>query len=924
MYVTLFKKFKMKLESSHINEINLSEVTFREKSDLELKEYAASLQAQMLTNKVSLDDLLVDSFGLVREVSSRILGLRHFDTQLLGGIYLHQGKIAEMKTGEGKTLVASLPSFLNALSKKGVHIVTVNNYLAKRDQEFIGQIFRFLNVKVGLIQENMSIEEKKANYAADITYVTNTELAFDYLRDCTAQNITQVTQRPFNYCIVDEVDSILIDEARTPLILSNSSDSLRTSKEKFFVADSIIRCLQTDDYELEEKSKNIFLTPKGRLKIEDLLEIENLYDRSNPWITYINNSLRAHFAYKKNNDYIVSQDKIFIVDEFTGRVLADRRWSEGLHQAVEVKENVSLSPDSETFASITYQNFFRLYPKLSGMTGTAKTEEAELQSIYNLSVTQVPTYRPMVREDLPDLVYLDEYAKWKAIRNRCIELYTKGVPILVGTSTLSKSELLSKLLTEEAIPHQLLNARPENVKKESEIISQAGKKFSVTIATNMAGRGTDILLGGNKAYFIETSFKNYFSKIDKLKKFVLLPCKQNLQVKKSKSMVVQKNNLLNLAKYYSLLAKNKKIIDINSIDCNFYRFFWKNNKLSSKFQFLLGQTNFYYSLILTNFNFSTCNLDTSIFSYWAYLIYKHKQLHYTYQISKEQKEIKDLGGLYVLGTDRQDSRRIDNQLRGRSGRQGDIGVSQFFLSLDDRLLKLFADDNLKSIIRNLTLDPEEPIESQIVTKSLEKAQERVESLNFGVRKQLFEYDEVLEQQRAKLFIERKKLLNTRTPKKWVLQCCELVIDDLILNLKQNLIQESNFELQSKSFLINFFLRNNLISQSKIEQLSYDELRKTLYEELWILYEMKEEEYITLTGVNSFTEFERILLIDSIDECWKNHLQKMNLLKESVGWRVFAQKKPIREYKIGAYYLFKEMLIEISQRVFTNLFLFDYF
>ena len=919
----------MSLESSFITDINEREIFFQQKSDIALKEYANSLKNRYLNTDPDLDNLLIESFSLVREVSKRVLGLRPFDTQLLGGIYLHQGKIAEMKTGEGKTLVASLPAFLNALSGKGVHIVTVNNYLAKRDQEFIGRIFRFLNLRVGLIQENMNLEEKQANYAADITYVTNSELAFDYLRDCTAENISQVVQRPFNFCIIDEVDSILIDEARTPLILSSSMDRNTFAREKFFVADSIIRCLESDDYEIEEKTKNVFLTPKGRIKVEDLLEIENLYDLTNPWINFINNGLRAHFSYKRNNDYIVNQDKILIVDEFTGRVLADRRWSDGLHQAVEVKENVSLSPDSETFASITYQNFFRLYPKLSGMTGTAKTEEAELQSIYNLPVIQVPTYKKMIRKDLPDLVYLDEYAKWKAICNKCINLYNNEIPVLVGTSTLSKSELLSQLLLEKGVPHQLLNARPENVKKESEIVAQAGKKCSLTLATNMAGRGTDILLGGNHKYLTESSLDLYFSKLQNSRKILTL---SSSYTKENNEIILKKQSLSpsflkKMVNIFEILNNKKHLQFSFSFNKNYYRFLWESQKLDFKNNnntLLLIYPNLFFKLIKRDLNFSKFNIDASNIYFYIYLIYSLKESYYKKHVAKEQSDIKNLGGLFVIGTDRQDSRRIDNQLRGRSGRQGDEGVSQFFLSLDDRLLKLFADDNIKNVIRNLTLDPEEPIESNLVTRALEKAQERVESLNFSTRKQLFEYDEVLEGQRAKLFLERRKILQTKNPRKWILQCCELVIDDLILELKQN--NNKNFSLQSESklFLLQFVLRNNRINKEKILNLSIQDLRKLLYKNLWNLYLMREEEYITLTGVTSFSELERLIVVKSIDECWKNHLQKMNSLKESVGWRVFAQKKPIREYKIGAYYLFKEMLVDISHQTFLNMFLYDYF
>jgi preprotein translocase subunit SecA len=908
----------MNSESFLVSEIDLLEDLFKQKSDDELKEYTLNLKRQ-ISNKVDRQKILVESFALVREASNRVLGLRPFNTQLLGGIYLDQGQIAEMKTGEGKTLVASLPSFLNALDSKGVHIVTVNNYLARRDQEFIGQIFRFLGLKVGLIQENMTTQEKRANYNADITYVTNSELAFDYLRDCTAQKTTDLTQRPFNYCIIDEVDSILIDEARTPLILSTAT-SASSSSEKFFVADSIIRCLKTDDYEVDEKTKNVTLTPKGRLKVEDLLEINNLYDQQNPWINYISNALRAHFVYRKNNDYIVADNKIFIIDEFTGRILADRRWSDGLHQSVEVKENVLLSPDSETFASITYQNFFRLYPKLSGMTGTAKTEEAELQSIYNLSVAQIPTYRPMVRDDLSDLVYIDEYAKWKAVRNKCIQAYTDGQPVLIGTSTLSKSELLSKLLNEKQIPHQLLNARPENVRRESEIVAQAGKASNITIATNMAGRGTDILLGGNTEYLSKTQFFQHFKTQCFNQSYSIIGFKSSL----AEGKVLSPEKYDQFLNFYKKI-KNYRSTNVKSTKLKLFNLFYFNQI----YQLIYFPTVFfavYNSNLKYIFNNLESFLKTKKQNFNSSLLkYGYEFLFnlYNQYVLKERNRIKTLGGLSVIGTERQDSRRVDNQLRGRSGRQGDKGVSQFFLSLDDRLFKLFADDNLKNLIKNLTVDEDDPIESRIVTKSLEKAQERIESLNFSARKQLFEYDEVLEEQRARLFAERKIILETTDPKIWIIECCELVIDDICLDLKSLIVTNSNLQLQSKNYFLNLLLKKNLNLEEKLSTISLQELRKLIYKELWIAYEMREEEYITLTGVSSFREFERLALINNIDNCWKKHLQKMTILKESVGWRVFAQKKPIREYKIGSYYLFKEMLIEISHAVFKDIFLIDY-
>ena len=900
------------MEKSLVKAINTLEPIFSSKSDFELKEYSYFLKKRISENNSS-DNTICESFALVRETSKRILGLRPFDTQLLGGIYLHKGNAIEMKTGEGKTLVGSLPAFLNSLEEKGVHIVTVNNYLAKRDYNFIGQIFRFLNVSVGLIQEDLTTKEKKANYNAMITYVTNSELAFDYLRDCTTQTIQDLTQRPFNYCIVDEVDSILIDEARTPLILSTNLET-KTSREKFFVADSIVRCLKKSDYEIDEKIKNVILTNKGRLKVENLLEINDLYNLDNPWINYVDNALRAHYVYQRNIDYLTNDEKVYIIDEFTGRVLADRRWSDGLHQAVEVKENVPVSSNSETFASITYQNFFRLYPKLSGMTGTAKTEEPELQSIYNLSVKVIPTYKPMIRKDFSDQVYIDEYSKWKAVQKKCGDLYQKGIPVLVGTSTLSKSELLSTLLAEKNIPHELLNAKPENVKRESEIISQAGQRSSVTLATNMAGRGTDIVLGGNAEYLSKKKFLKTLIRAYSLKNNLIFSLHNNYFY-----FLIKFSLKVKISQLFFKLQKSQNFEKIQNSYSIYNIFLLENRIFEPKYNFLNLEN---YSLSYTRLNnetFPGVNFQVTklclLQNFYLCILNFHKQY-----VSIERSIIQNLGGLFVIGADRQDSRRIDNQLRGRAGRQGDPGSSQFFLSLDDRLFKLFADTNLKNLIKNLSLDAEDPIESSLVTKSLEKAQEKIESLNFSIRKQLFEYDEVLENQRAQIFFERRRILGTSKPKDWVIECCELVLDDICLDLYYSNQTNNKNQLRSKVLYLELIFQKHLNFSKELTSLRH--LRKKLYKNFWLNYELKEQEYLLSTNTTLYKEIERLILIQSIDDSWKRHLQKMNLLKESVGWRVFAQKKSIREYKIGSFFLFKELLLEISYNVFSSILVID--
>ena len=727
---------------SLMNQINVLENDLKTLSDSELRAKSFKLKKQYEDTQ-SLDSLVAESFALTREASLRTLGLRHFDVQLIGGLVLNNQKIAEMKTGEGKTLVATLPASLNAITKKGVHIVTVNDYLANRDQVSMGQIYRFLGLDTGLIQDGMSPSERKSSYNADITYVTNYELTFDFLRDNMALNLTDVVLRPFNYCIIDEVDSILIDEAQTPLIISNN---IQTPIEKYIVAAEITDYLELNiHYKVDEKNKNVVLTEEGSKQIENILSIQDLYNPKDPWIPYIINALKANALFFNNIHYIVQNNRIVIVDEFTGRIMPDRRWGDGLHQAIEAKEKVSIRQKTETVAAITYQNFFLLYPKLGGMTGTGKTTETEFEKIYKLSVDQIPTSRPVLRKDLPDFIYKDQFSKWNAIAQACNKISSTGQPILVGTTTVEKSEMLAQLLNEYNLSYQILNAKPENVRRESEIVAQAGAKGSITIATNMAGRGTDIILGGNinfkiqkKLYDILTLSKNY-----------TLAKKTNIFQSQLVSQFEGTSQKF-LSVLLSLL-NDDRFLKLSDIDI--LRILRENDRISiptipyqSSIRFLINEFVSYYK--------------------------KHQ--------NQENKIVKNLGGLYIVGTERNDSRRVDNQLRGRCGRQGDPGTSRFFLSLDDNLLRLFGGPKIQNFMQTQISD-NSPLESNLITKSLDSAQERVEERAYQQRKNLFDYDDVLNKQRNIVYHERRLILesNKALIRKNIFAYGEQIVTDLI-------------------------------------------------------------------------------------------------------------------------------------------------
>jgi len=861
-----------------VSEINDLEKNLKNLTDGELRKKSIQLQKQYKQTQ-NLSELTAEAFALTREASLRTLGLRHFDVQLLGGLVLNSGKIAEMRTGEGKTLVATLPGYLNAITKKGVHIVTVNDYLAGRDQVSMGQVYRFLGLNTGLIQENMTTSERQKNYDADITYVTNNELGFDYLRDNMALNIQNVVQRPFNYCIVDEVDSVLIDEAQTPLIISNA---IETCVDKYIITAEIIDYLEVNiHFKVDEKNKNVVLTKQGTIQVEEILGIQDLYNPNDPWIPYVINALKATTLFFKNVHYIVQNNQIIIVDEFTGRIMPDRRWSDGLHQAVEAKEGVPIRQNTETAASVTYQNFFLLYPKLSGMTGTAKTAEVEFEKIYNLSVVEIPTARPNLRKDLPDVIYKDELSKWTAIAKECRDITLREQPILIGTTTVEKSEMLAQLLNEYKLTYQILNAKPENVRRESEIVAQAGKKGSITIATNMAGRGTDIILGGNikfqvrkQLYTILVFYKNH---IIQQKKKTLFPLIKQLQSSSQKFLSVL-TTLMDDSSFLKL-SDTEILRILNESD----QIQIPKNSYQSSIKFLLNE--------LLLFEKKKHKVDNNI--------------------------VKNLGGLFIVGTERNDSRRIDNQLRGRSARQGDPGASKFFLSLEDRLLRLFGGSNIQNFMKNQLLD-DAPLESNLLTKSLDSAQKRLEEADYDSRKNLFDYDEILNKQRNVIYYERRKILESESVRAKILAYGEQIITEIVTRLKKK--NGSNTIIINQ--IENLFGTNlllNLFNKYKLDINNFDsiELKTYLFQEFWLCYESKVLE-LEIRHLGIIRALERTLILIYIDIDWKEHLQKMALLRDAVGWRSYGQRNPLFEYKDEAYELFKSRGLITRQLVIYDL------
>ena len=807
--------------------------------DDELKGMTEKLKAQLSEGK-PLDAVLPDAFAVCREASWRVLSMKHFPVQILGGIILHQGRISEMRTGEGKTLVATLPAYLNALTGKGVHIVTVNDYLARRDSEWMGKVYNFLGLSVGLIVPGMSLDEKREAYNADITYCTNNELGFDYLRDNMVIYKEQRVQRGHNYAIVDEVDSILIDEARTPLIISGRGDKssdLYTSANKFARGLKCVRIRETDskktdeeqqidgDYVVDEKAKTCTLTAKGVQKAEAFFGIENLNDPDNITISHhIQQAIRAYGVMKRDVDYVVKDGEVLIVDEFTGRIMYGRRYNEGLHQAIEAKEGVKIAHESKTLATITFQNFFRLYDKLAGMTGTAMTEETEFQQIYKLDVVEIPTNKPVIREDLQDVVYKTERAKFMAVIQNVIECHKKGQPVLVGTISIEKSEILSSLLKKQGIKHNVLNAKYHD--KEAEIIAQAGKFGAVTIATNMAGRGTDIMLGGNAEY-------------------------------------LAKSELRKLGYSEELISAATGFAETDDADV------LKARSEYSKF---------------------------------------YEQ--YKAEIEPEAEKVRQVGGLYIIGTERHESRRIDNQLRGRAGRQGDPGVSKFYVSLEDDLMRLFGGERINSMMNLLKIDENKPIETGILTKTIESAQQKIEGRNFGIRKNVLDYDDVMNKQREMIYGQRNRVLDgediKETVRKMITDTVESGVDTYLTG---NVAENWNFD-GLRDYFRGWLATDNDFKYTvdELNKLERDDIANMLIDRAVSICEKKEEEY----GSTAMREIERVMLLRSVDTHWMDHIDAMDELRQGIGLRAYGQHNPVVEYRNEGYDMFSAMTSAIKE------------
>ncbi|MGB5713995.1 MAG: preprotein translocase subunit SecA [Waterburya sp.] len=925
---------KLKKFQPLVAEINLIEEDIKDLSDDELKAKTGEFREQLAKAqndeevKEILDDILPEAFAVVREAAIRVLGMRHYDVQLLGGIVLYKGQIAEMKTGEGKTLVCTLPAYLNGLTGQGVHVVTVNDYLARRDAEWMGQVHRFLGLSVGLIQSGMSPTERRKNYACDITYTTNSELGFDYLRDNMAVSMEEVVQRPFNYCVIDEVDSVLIDEARTPLIISGQ---VERPTEKYLQAAQISAQLikqEEDydeevngdegigDYEVDEKARNVLMTDEGFAHAEEILGVTDLYDPENPWAHYISNAIKAKELFTKDVNYMVRNDEIVIVDEFTGRVLAGRRWSDGLHQAIEAKEGVPIQKETQTLASITYQNFFLLYPTLAGMTGTAKTEETEFEKVYNLQVTIIPTNLPSRRADLADVVYKKEIGKWQAVAEDTSNMHEKGRPVLVGTTSVEKSELISQLLQQKGIEHNLLNAKPENVERESEIVAQAGRKTAVTIATNMAGRGTDIILGGNADYMARLKVREY-----------LMP---KIVVPEDDSLMANVPGISlgkDAPKGFGGNSKGKKVKT------------WKASpqifptELSAEAENLLKETVKFAVQQYGEQSLSELDAEEKIAVAAENAPVDDpvlQKLREVYQVilkeyekftDAEHEEVVNNGGLHVIGTERHESRRVDNQLRGRAGRQGDPGSTRFFLSLQDNLLRIFGGDRVEKLMNMMRVEDDMPIESKMLTNSLEGAQKKVETFYYDTRKQVFEYDEVMNNQRRAIYAERRRVLEGFDLKEQVIQYAEKTMEEIVDAYVNPELPPEEWKLdkmvdKAKEFI--YLLED--VEPEHLEDMTVIEMKNFLCEEVRKAYDIKEYQIDSMQP-GLMRQAERFFILQQIDTLWREHLQAMDALRESIGLRGYGQKDPLIEYKQEGYEMFLEMMIDIRRNVVYSLFQF---
>lgn len=835
-----------------VDQIEALEQEYQKLSDEELKNKTNEFK-QRLQNGETKDDILPEAFAVVRETAVRTNGQRAHRVQLIGGVALHQGRIAEMKTGEGKTLCSAFPLYLNALDGKGVHLITVNDYLAKTHKELMGKIYNFLGLSVGCIIHGISTVDRRNAYNSDITYGTNNEFGFDYLRDNMVIQKEEMVQRELNFCIIDEVDSILIDEARTPLIISGEGEK---STQLYTMADTFVKPLKGKienpdekkskidfimgnvddeddnfDFIVDEKAKNVTLTAKGIEKAERFFNVENLADSENMEITHhINQALKAHNTMRKDIDYIINDGEIIIVDEFTGRLMYGRRYSNGLHQAIEAKERLEVRKESKTLATITFQNYFRMYSKLSGMTGTAKTEEEEFREIYGVDVVEIPTNKPVIREDRSDVVYKSEEAKFNAIIKEIIEKHETGQPILVGTISIEKSEHLSKLLKKQNIPHEVLNAKQHE--KEADIIAQAGRFGAVTIATNMAGRGTDIVLGGNPEYLAKHKMKS---------------------------------------KHYS-----DEIVAV----CDGF-----------------DETH-----------------DEEVLA--AREIYKKLLQEAKDELRDEQERVKVAGGLYIIGTERHESRRIDNQLRGRSGRQGDAGASRFYISLEDDLMRLFAGDKIKVIVETLKLPDDEPLEHRMLTKTIETAQGRVEGRNFNIRKHVLQYDNVMNKQREVIYSERRKVLLGES----LIENIAGMIDDLIQKGISMYTSDDKYpeewDLEGlKQYVSDLFSIKFTLNIDKIDDLTKEKLFEMIKKVSESIYAKKEEEF----GNDTFREVERIVLLKTVDTLWMDHIDAMDQLRQGIGLRAMGNEDPVRAYQIEGFDMFEELIETIKTDTVKMLF-----
>ena len=805
----------LKLIYPIVQQINDLEPEMARRSDVELAELTPKFRDR-LTAGETLDDILPEAFAAVREVAKRTLNMRHFDVQLIGGIILHRGRISEMKTGEGKTLVATLPAYLNALEGKGVHIVTVNDYLAGRDAEWMGKIFRALGLTVNCIQHPLTDEERKIAYAADITYGTNNEFGFDYLRDNMKYDLADCVQRGFNFAIVDEVDSILIDEARTPLIISGPTEE---STDKYFKVDRIVPRLRRDiDFQIDEKARTVNLTEEGVEKAEKLLGVGNLFEPQNmDWVHHTYQALKAHLLFKRDVDYMVKDSEVVIVDEFTGRLMPGRRYSDGLHQALEAKENVKIERENQTLATITFQNYFRMYKKLAGMTGTAETEAEEFYKIYKLEVNVIPTNRSLIRTEFPDIIYRTEREKYQAVVNEIKDLYDKGRPVLVGTISIEKSEKLSAQLRKHGVPHVVLNAKYHA--KEAEIVAQAGRKKAVTIATNMAGRGTDILLGGNPEFL-------------------------------------------------TLQSLREKGLDAATMPREDYERIHK---------------------------------------------------HWIEVCPREHDEVVAMGGLHILGTERHEARRIDNQLRGRSGRQGDPGSSRFYLSLEDDLMRIFASDRISGIMQSLGMDENVPIESKLITRQIERAQRQVEARNFEIRKHLLEYDDVMNKQREAIYAIRRDLLEGADQREYILELANDILTDMMDKYTPREKAPDTWDLDGlRVSLGNQFGIDMAQLGFKAQDITYAELGEKLPEKVRSIYEDKEKRL----GTEYIRFQERMIMLQVLDMQWKDHLYSLDHLKEGIGLRGYGQRDPLIEYKKESFSMFEELRGRMEEETIRFLYLFE--